>query len=186
LEKGSCATLRWSVLNAQIAHLFGGQFGAAPGVSVALSAQRTVCPSTSAVYTLHATSAGRNFDQPLTLVVHDTTPPPAPLATGPSTSYTVPSCAANSVALKWNAVTDVSGIARYEWQIYHIESLGAPPRVTQFAIVDDQGQTTVTNDKAVLHDCDTYVLVVRAVDKANNAGPNSTPLPFEIKPIIVE
>jgi hypothetical protein len=185
LEKGICATLSWDVRNVQTVHLFGGQFGAAPGGGVTGHDQRSVCPAASTTYTLRATSAGKMIDRVVTLAVHDTTSPPAPVAIEPSKSFTVNTCALN-VSLRWSAVGDISGIARYEWQVYHLETLGPPGRTVKFAIVDDEDQAAGTTAVANLHDCDTFFLVVRAVDSVGNAGPFSSPLSFEVKANVVE
>lgn len=167
LELGRCATLSWAVANVQAVYIFGGDLGASP-IPVTGQGTRSICPRVDSVYTLRYIAAGQTQDVPYALDVQDTTPPPVPVLVTPNGGLGTSGCSANVVTLSWKSVSDLSGIARYDWRIFKKFTLKGVP----LEQVVTSGSTTATtvSPPGVTFNCDTYYWDVRAVDRAGNLG----------------
>jgi|GEM_PF-5952382 len=106
----------------------------------------------------------------------DKTPPSAPTLSAPADAIALdcPSGRPVDVLLKWAAVSDPSGIARYE-----IEVVRETPTLTQdiYSVAGTQPEIPLSAS------CDqTYTWRVRATDGVGNVGAWSSPRRFQIKP----
>jgi len=145
----------------------GGDLGASP-IPVAGQGTRSICPRVDSTYTLRYIAAGQTQDVPYALDVQDTTAPPVPALVTPNGGLGTSGCSANAVTLSWKPVSDLSGIARYEWRIYKKFTLRGLPLELNTA----SGSTTATTvtPPGVTFNCDTFYWDVRAVDRAGNLG----------------
>lgn len=81
IERGQCATLRWSVEHAT-------QVAINPGVgNVNSSGTQRVCPTSTTTYTLSATGPGGNTSASATVTVVAAAPPPPAPVTAPKKSF---------------------------------------------------------------------------------------------------
>lgn len=81
VERGQCATLRWSVENST-------QVAINPGVgNVNASGTQRVCPTSTTTYTLSASGPGGSITASATVNVVAAPPPPPPAVTAPKKSF---------------------------------------------------------------------------------------------------
>lgn len=81
IERGQCATLRWSVENST-------QVAINPGVgNVNASGTQRVCPTSTTTYTLSASGPGGSVTATATVNVVAAAPPPPPAVTAPKKSF---------------------------------------------------------------------------------------------------
>ncbi len=166
-----CTTLRWSVENADQVFLYGGEYGGPPGFGVVGNDSRPACPLETQTYTLRVFRDGGVTERTVTVTIADVTPPPAPVLLSPVDRMYLP--CAQLVTLTWAAVSDASGISRYEW------GLEFAPDYESFEAFSS-GATTDTSVTVPVPGCGGYRWRVRAVDGAGNVGAYATPEEFEM------
>lgn len=158
-----CSTLHWEVDNVKSVRL--------DGEGVNGHGTRTVCPTATTTYHLRVKFNDDSIaEYPATITVNaytDQTPPPSPLPLSPIDNEAIES----SVTLAWAAVSDPSGIDRYEWVL---EEERISPTIG-FVIVESGSTSAQTvAPVAYIQNHVRYRWRVRAVDGANNIGPYST------------
>jgi len=166
-----CTTLRWSVENADQVFLYGGEYGGPPGFGVVGNDSRPACPLEAQTYTLRVFRDGKITERTVTVTIADVTPPPAPVLLSPIDRMYLP--CAQLVTLTWAAVSDASGISRYEW------GLEFAPDYESFEAFGS-GATTDTSVTVPVPGCGGYRWRVRAVDGAGNVGAYAAPEEFEM------
>lgn len=169
VSQSQCTTLRWSVKGSvQAVYLYGGEYGGPPGAGVVDTDARPACPAPPATtYTLRAIRGSEVHEQSLTISViaftptPDTAPPPAPTPISP-TDGTFYTCGSGPT-LNWTAVSDPSGINRYDWVLeYSADS------VTYGFF--SSGSTSGTSVGLPGLGCGYYRWQVQAVDGTGNAS----------------
>jgi hypothetical protein len=168
IAAGECTTLHWAVEHATAVYLDGG--------GVVGHGSRKVCPGGTKTYTLHVDAPSGSVDKHVTIQVSapadpkppaDTTGPPAPKLLKPPNKEMVEPFA--TTMLRWNPVSDPSGIAEYRVQIERPDANGKWQKVSG----SPWAGLTETKLEFEIESGRTYRWRVRAVDKAGNKGPYS-------------
>jgi hypothetical protein len=118
-----------------------------------------------------AWSALRTFSVP------DITPPPVPTLAEPAEGAEIP-CPAGTpvtVTLRWEPVTDLTGISEYEVEIVKKPTEPVTPTTSTLQVAGNQSQTALRGECG-----NRYEWRVRAQDGAGNAGEWSLPGTFQI------
>lgn len=174
VQAGSCTVVRWETANVQAVYL--------DGQGVVGVGNRQVCPCAPETYTLDVLLPDGSHDvRTLTIQVigscftptpsQDTTPPPAPTPIEPgSNDPNHPAELCGAVVLRWNAVSDPSGIQGYRVNLqWHDGSQwqSSPP----YSIV--YGTSADVTSWRNLHLYFPFRWAVWAIDNAGNHGPQS-------------
>ena len=163
----ACSMLHWEVDNVKSVRLDGD------GVNG--HGTRTVCPTVTTSYYLRVKFNDDSIaEYTVTVVVNtytDQTQPPPPVPLSPIDNETIEA----SVTLAWAAVSDPSGIERYEWVLE--EERSSP--TTGFVVIESGSTSAQTvGPAAYIQNHVRYRWRVRAVDGAHNIGPYSAYVVF--------
>ncbi len=183
---GSCTTIHWETANVQAVY-FNGQGVAGVGTYRA-------CPSTTCeTYTLDVVLRDGSHDiRTLTICLsapqptqppstqpppEDKTPPPAPVPIGPgSNNPNDPTQQCGTTVLRWNSVSDPSGIQGYRVNLQWYDGNQWQSSEPYFIIYGTSADVTQwTRPHEYLH---TLRWAVWAIDNAGNHGPQSPWLYF--------
>ncbi|HUV90665.1 MAG TPA: NB-ARC domain-containing protein [Anaerolineae bacterium] len=118
-----------------------------------------------------AWSALRAFSVP------DTTPPPAPTLAEPEEGAEIacPAGAPITVTLRWDPVTDLTGISEYQVEVVRTPTEPPTPTTSTLQVTGNQSQTALRGECG-----NRYQWRVRAKDGAGNTGEWSLPGTFQI------
>jgi hypothetical protein len=177
IEAGACTLLRWQVENAEKVVLGSTEVSAQGSYEVCL------CESTS--YRLTVTESDGSDEEfkvsiPVSgtcatpTVQKDETPPPAPALLKPLNGSDIGPVA--DTILRWNAVSDESGIAEYQVQVQRHSGDGV------WAAAPGSPWTGLNNTQLLLNVAYgyTYRWRVRAIDGSGNTGPWSAWFTFSV------
>jgi len=180
IPAGSCTVVRWETANVQ-AVFFDGQ-----GV-VGVGSHQT-CPCTSETHTLDVLLPDGSHDvRTLTINVtgscvtpttpRDTTPPPVPAPIEPGSSDpNHPQELCGNVILRWNAVSDPSGIQGYRVNLQWYDGNQWQSSEPYFIVYDTSLDVTQWRDQHLYFP---FRWAVWAIDNAGNHGAQSPWLYFE-------
>lgn len=120
VTRRSCTRLHWRVEHVVAVHLYGGEFGQAPGIGLVGAGAQEVCPPFQVTtYVLRVDlGADRYLEREIAIQMsgnYEPYPPPVPEPLGPVDGIAL-DCGP-SVAIKWMLVSDSAGIMRYEWRL---------------------------------------------------------------------
>lgn len=182
IQAGSCTTVHWETSNVQ-AVFFDGQ-------GVAGWGSHQTCPCSAETHTLDVLLRNGSHDiRTLTINVtgycvtptppQDRTPPPAPVPIGPgSNNPNDPQQACHPVVLRWNAVSDPSGIQGYRVNLQWYDGAQWQSSPPYFIVYDTSVDVTEWTEPHEYVD-NPLRWAVWAIDNAGNHGPQSPWLYFE-------